>query len=274
MIGIPNMKVHAKLCVIRKRVGDTIAQYGFISTGNLNEDTSRVYADHCLLTSNKEIMADANRIFNYIEHYRTGTHFLKACTTLIPSPGIVRKEVIKMIHTEIRNAQKGLPASICAKMNSLSDMDIIQELYTAARYGVDIKLIVRGIFCMLSENPKYIKPVKAISIVDEYLEHARVWVFHNSGDEKIFISSADWMTRNLDHRVEATCPILDAGIRQELKDILTIQLRDNIKARVLDNNLRNDYVLAEEDEPRVRSQYETYFYLHNKIEQTLEVSSH
>lgn len=274
LIGIPGMKIHAKLCVIRKRIGDAIAQYGFISTGNLNEDTSKVYADHCLLTANKEIMADTNRIFNYIEHYKTGTHFLKACTTLIPSPGIVRKEVVKMIHTEIKNAQKGLPASICAKMNSLSDLDIIEELYIAAKYGVDIKLIVRGIFCMLTENPKYVKPVKAVSIIDEYLEHARVWIFHNGGDEKIFISSADWMTRNLDHRVEATCPILDPRIRQELKDILSIQLHDNVKARILDNGLRNDYVPAEEDETRVRSQYETYFYLHNKIEQPIEVSSH
>jgi polyphosphate kinase len=100
------MKVHAKLCVIRKRVGDTIVQYGFISTGNLNEDTSKVYADHCLLTANKDIMADANRIFSYIEHYKTGTHFLKACTTLMPSPGIVRREVVKMIHTEIKMHKK------------------------------------------------------------------------------------------------------------------------------------------------------------------------
>ncbi len=274
LIGIPNMKVHAKLCVIRKRVADTVVQYGFISTGNLNEDTSRVYADHCLLTANKDIMADANRIFSYIEHYKTGTHFLKACTLLIPSPGIVRREVVKMIHTEVKNAQKGLPASICAKMNSLSDLAIIEELYNAAKFGVEIRLIVRGIFCMLSENPKYVKPVKAVSIVDEYLEHARVWVFHNGGQEKMYISSADWMVRNLDHRVEATCPILDPEIRQELKDILQIQLQDNIKARVLDNRLRNDYVPADSDDPRVRSQYETYFYLQNKIEQSLEVSSH
>jgi polyphosphate kinase len=159
-------------------------------------------------------------------------------------------------------------------MNSLSDLAIIEELYTAAKYGVEVTLIVRGIFCMLSDNPKYVKPVRAISIVDEYLEHARVWVFHNGGDEKIFISSADWMVRNLDHRVEATCPIMDPGIRQELKDILDIQLRDNIKARILDNQLRNEYVPAGEDEPRVRSQYETYFYLQNKIEQPLEISSH
>ena len=274
LIGIPNMKVHAKLCVIRKRVGEAIVQYGFISTGNLNEDTAKVYADHCLLTANKDIMADANRIFNYIEHYKTGTHFLKACTTLIPSPGMVRKEVVKMIHTEIKNVQKGLPASICAKMNSLSDLEIIDELYAAAKFGVNIKLIVRGIFCMFSENPKYVRPVKAVSIVDEYLEHARVWVFHNGGDEKIFISSADWMTRNLDHRVEATCPVLDPALQKELKDILSIQLHDNIKARVLDNRLSNDYVPAEEEATRVRSQYETYFYLHNKIEQPLEVSSH
>lgn len=274
LTGIPNMKVHAKLCVIRKRVGDTIVQYGFISTGNLNEDTAKVYADHCLLTSNKAIMTDANRIFSYIEHYKTGNHFLKACTTLLPSPNFARREVVKMIHTEIKNAQKGQQASICAKMNSLSDLEIMDELYNAAKAGVDVKLIVRGIFCMLTESAKYIKPVKAISIVDEYLEHARVWIFHNGGQEKIFISSADWMIRNLDHRVEASCPILDPVIQKELKDILNIQLHDNVKARVLDNNLSNNYVPLEDGAPRVRSQYETYFYLHNKIEQPLEVSSH
>jgi polyphosphate kinase len=274
LIGIPNMKVHAKLCIIRKRLGDTFVQYGFISTGNLNEDTSKVYADHCLLTSNKKIMADANRIFSYIEHYKTGTHFLKACTALLPSPGIVRREVIKMIHTEVRNAQKGVPAFICAKMNSLSDEAIIEELYLAAKSGVEISLIVRGIFCMLTENPRYVKPIRAVSIVDEYLEHARVWIFSNGGDEKIYISSADWMVRNLDHRVEATCPILDPEIRKELKDILTIQMQDNIKARVLDNELKNDYVTPITGEPLIRSQYETYFYLRNKIEQPLEVSRH
>lgn len=274
LIGIPNMKVHAKLCVIRKRVGDAVVQYGFISTGNLNEDTARVYADHCLLTANKEIMADANRIFSYIEHYKTGNHFLKACTTLLPSPHFARKEIIRLIHTEVKNAQRGLPASICAKMNSLSDEEIIGELYAAAKAGVALKLIVRGIFCMLSEDPRFVKPVQAISIVDEYLEHARVWVFHNNGDEKIYISSADWMVRNLDHRVEASCPVFDPQIRQELKDILSIQLQDNVKARYLDNALSNNYVPAESGAPCIRSQYETYFYLHNKIEQPLEISSH
>src|ERR1043165_3833127 len=148
------------------------------------------------------------------------------------------------------------------------------KLNEAAKVGVELNLIVRGIFCMRSQSKKYIKPVNAISIVDEYLEHARVWVFHNNGKEKMYISSADWMIRNLDHRVEASCPIFDPEIRKELKDIINIQLHDNVKARVLDNSLSNNYVVAEEGEPRVRSQFETYFYLRNKIQQPLEVSSH
>ncbi len=274
LIGIPGMKVHAKICVIRKRVRDGIVQYGFISTGNLNEDTSKVYADHCLLTSNKAIMTDANRIFNYIEHYKTGTHFLKACTTLLPSPQFARKEVVKMIRAEAKAAQRGEKAVICAKMNSLSDVEMIDELHNAARSGVEVNLIVRGIFCMMSESQKFLKPVRAVSIVDEYLEHARVWVFHNGGKEKLFISSADWMVRNLDHRVECSCPILDPEIRKELKDIINIQLRDNIKARVLDKGLSNDYVKPQDGEEKIRSQYETYFYLRNKIAQPVEISSH
>ncbi len=274
LIGIPAIKIHAKLCVIRKRVQESIVQYGFISTGNLNESTATIYADHCLLTSNKAIMSDAARIFNYVEHYKTGTHFLKACTTLLPSPLFARREIVKMIHAEVKNAQRGMPASICAKMNSLSDEEIIAELYAAAKAGVQIKLIVRGIFCLLPEREKFLFPVKAISIVDEFLEHARVWIFHNGGKEKIFISSADWMVRNLDHRVEATCPIFDPVIRQELKDIINIQLRDNVKGRILDNDLSNGYVPSSNGDERVRSQYETYFYLHNKTEQTLAISRH
>ena len=273
LIGIPNMKIHAKICLIRKRLEDRIIHYGFVSTGNLNESTAKIYADHCLLTSNRAIMSDVNRLFNYIEHYKTGTHFLKACNTILPSPHFVRQEIFKMIREEIKNAKKGKPASIIGKMNSLSDEEIISELYEAAKEGVEIKLIIRGIFCMFSENEKFKKPITAISIVDEYLEHARVWVFHNNGKEKVFISSADWMVRNLDHRVEATCPILDDRLKQELKDILHIQLQDNVKARILNNNLSNEYVKNEHATP-IRSQVETYNYLHSKITQSLEVSSH
>ena len=133
-------------------------------------------------------------------------------------------------------------ASITLKLNSLSDEELIIKLYEAARAGVKIKMIIRGICCMFTENKKFRKKVKAISIVDEYLEHARVMIFHHDGKEKVFISSADWMVRNIDHRVEATCPIYDKEIQQELKEILRIQLEDNVKARILDNDLSNMYV--------------------------------
>ena len=273
LIGIPNMKVHAKICLIRKRMSDRILHYGFVSTGNLNESTAKIYADHCLLTSNKAIMSDVNRLFNYIEHYKTGTHFLKACNTIIPSPVFIKKEIKKLIQNEIKNAKRGRPASIIAKMNSLSDEEIIEHLYDAAKEGVEVKLIIRGIFCMVTENEKFKRPVTAISIIDENLEHARVFVFHNGGKEKVYISSADWMVRNLDHRVEATCPILDDRLKQELKDILNIQLQDNVKARVLNNELNNDYV-QNDHATSVRSQVETYNYLYNKSNVSLEVSSH
>ncbi len=272
LIGIPNMKVHAKICVIRKRMNDRIVQYGFVSTGNLNESTARVYADHCLLTSNKTIMADANRIFNYIEHYKTGIHFLKACTAILPSPSFAKKEVLKLIKAEVKAAQKNKPAIITAKMNSLSDEEIIAELYAAAKAGVQINLIVRGIFCMYTENDRYDIPINSISVVDEYLEHARVWIFHAEGNDKTFISSADWMVRNLEHRVEASCPIFDERIKKELKDIITIQLADNVKSRTLNNSLSNEYVTNEAK--KVRSQVETYNYLKQKIETPIEVSSH
>ena len=272
LIGIPDMKVHAKVCLIRKRVSDRIMQYGFVSTGNLNEDTSRVYADHCLLTSNQNIMSDVNRIFNYIEHYKTGTHFLKACSSLLPSPIFARKEIIKMIRNEAKQAIRGNPARIIAKMNSLSDEEVISELYDAAKAGVEINLIVRGICCLITESTGFDRPIRAISIVDEFLEHARVWIFNNGGKEKIFISSADWMTRNLDHRVEASCPIFDEGIRREIRDIIDIQLRDNVKARVLNNKMSNEY--SEADGEQLRSQEETYQYLQNKIAAPIEVSSH
>src|SRR5215217_2028154 len=143
LIGVDNMKVHAKVCLIRKRVADQVIQYGFVSTGNLNEQTARVYGDHCLLTSNKQVMTDINRLFNYIEHYKTGTHFLKAITLILPSPFFVRKELLKLIQNEIKNARRGKKAVITAKMNSFSDDELIFALYEAAREGVEVRLIVR-----------------------------------------------------------------------------------------------------------------------------------
>jgi polyphosphate kinase len=169
----------------------------------------------------------------------------------------MRSHFESLINKEIKHAKENKPASIILKLNSLSDEELILKLYEAARAGVKIKMIIRGICCMYTENKKFKKKVKAISIVDEYLEHARVFIFHNSGKEKYFISSADWMVRNLDHRVETACPVFDKNIQQELKEILDIQLSDNVKARILDNELSNKYV-TEPGEKKIRSQIEIY----------------
>ena len=263
-IGVPNMKVHSKLCLIKKVVNGKAILYGFVSTGNLNERTSTIYSDHCLLTADKNIMADVNRIFHYLEQPKTRFRFLKACKTLLVSPTTMRKQLMHMISKEIRFAKDGKHAAIILKVNSLSDELLIAKLYEAAKAGVEIKMVVRGIFCMLTENKKFKHPVQAISIIDEYLEHARLMIFHNDGEERVFISSADWMVRNIDHRIEAACPIFNKDIQQELKDIMHIQLSDNIKARKLDNDLDNQYVNPRNTK-KIRSQVEIYNYLYKKL---------
>jgi polyphosphate kinase len=263
LLGVPNMKVHAKLCIIKKKVGTKIIEYGFISTGNLNERTALLYGDHCLLTANATIMADVNKVFKYLEQPATGVTILKSCKALLVSPVSMRKHLLQLISKEIQFAKKKKPASITLKLNSLSDEALIEKLYEAAKAGVEINLIVRGIFCMLTENKQF-KNVEAISIVDEYLEHARVLIFNHGGNEKVFISSADWMTRNIDHRIEAACPIYSKELIEEIKNILKIQQSDNIKARILDNDLANNYVNPRNTK-KVRSQVEIYNYLRRKV---------
>ncbi|MCW3107678.1 MAG: ppk1 [Segetibacter sp.] len=263
LIGVDNMKVHAKVCIIRKRIADQVIQYGFVSTGNLNEQTARVYGDHCLLTSNRNVMADINRIFNFLESPKAGFEPLKLCQTLLVCPTNMRHELNALINREIKNAKAKKEASIILKLNSLSDADLIEKLYEAAEAGVVVKMIVRGIFCAVVQNSKFKKPISAISIVDEYLEHARVLIFHNDGKEKVYISSADWMVRNLDHRIEAAIHVTNKDIIAELKDIINIQLQDNVKARWLDRDLSNTYVPTDENH-KVRSQIEIYNYLQGK----------
>lgn len=241
LIGVPNKKVHAKLCLICKKDGKSIKKYGFISTGNLNEQSAKVYSDFCLLTSNRNIMNDIELLFHLFEKPKDHEFILDKTRTLINCPNQLRIEMEKLIHFEIQEAKKGKKATIFLKMNSLSDEKLINTLYLAAKSGVNIQLIVRGIFCQLTELPKLKHRIQAISIVDEYLEHARVFYFHHGGKEKIFISSADWMLRNLDHRIEATCPIEDQTIKSLIKNILDIQWSDTIKARILDNAQNNQY---------------------------------
>jgi polyphosphate kinase len=263
ILGIPNMKVHAKVCIIKKRSGNKTIQYGFVSTGNLNEKTSNFYGDHCLLTSNRGIMADINRIFHYLENPVLHAQSLVECKTLLVSPVSMRKSLIQLIDFEIREAKKGLPSGITLKLNSLSDISLVEKLNQAAQSGVKVNLIIRGIYSAKLGQKKKKSAIHAISIVDEFLEHARVLIFHNAGNERIYISSADWMVRNLDHRIEAACPINDPELKRELKEILDIQLSDNIKARILDEDFENNYVNSHTLE-KVRAQQDIYNYLLNK----------
>lgn len=263
LVGLPDRKIHAKLCLITKRVGKTLKNYGFVSTGNLNEMTAKIYGDHCLLTADKRITADINNIFKLIE-FPAQIHLFKRCKTLLVSPYNTRSFFIEKIKNEIKLHKTGKSAMCCIKLNSLSDVKLIEEIYHAAQAGLDLRLIIRGICTAHTENKKWPKPIHAISIVDQYLEHARIFYFKNGGKDDIYISSADWMIRNLDFRIETTTPIFDTEIKDELKKILEIQLAENEKARILDNNQLNQYVARGLKEKHVRSQVEIYNYLSAK----------
>lgn len=254
-VGIPQMKVHAKICVIKKRVGKQIRAYGFIGTGNLNEETAARYIDFFLLTSDPMIMGDVDRIFAALEDPQSKWNQLSLCRTLMVSPVAMRKAITKLIDREIKAAASGKAAKLTLLVNSVTDEKLIKKLDEAAAAGVEMKLIVRGIFC--ADSPE----MRAISIVDEFLEHARVWLFHHGGKEDMYLSSADWMVRNLDYRVEVAVPIKDEAIKKELKHILKIKWSDNVKARWLDRELSNEYVAGT---GKVRSQMAVYDYLKRK----------
>ena len=264
LLGIHNMKVHAKICVIKKREFNRTKQYGFVSTGNLNENTARYYGDHTLLTTSRAILADINKVFDYVENHAKKQALLSACKSLPVSPVSMRKVMLANISKEIAKARKKKPASIIIKLNSLVDKVLIDKLYLAAKAGVDIKMVIRGICCAYTEQKTFKNHLRAISIIDDYLEHARVFVFGTGVDAQVFISSADWMIRNLDHRVEVACPVYDKDIKQELIDILNIQLAENVKGRILDNEQSNDYVPRDKHEPEVRAQEAIYKYLRDK----------
>jgi polyphosphate kinase len=221
-----------------------------------------VYADHCLLTASNTIMNEANRIFNYLENWQLGDKPIAKMRNLLISPINMRNSLIEFINAEIANAKKGKKAQIIVKLNSITDTVLIEHLYKAVKENVEVHLIIRGITTLKANNDKMNAKLNAISIVDQYLEHARVIIFHNNGNEKVYISSADWMVRNLDHRIEVAVPINDKLIKKELIDIINIQLKDNQKARILDSELMNKYV------PLVgrkfKSQEETYQYLKGK----------
>lgn len=261
-VGVPEKKVHAKLCLIKKREFNKTISYGFISTGNFHEGTAGLYGDHLLMTTRPNIVQDIQRVFQCLSSPNPDLNLLKECKTLITTPHQMRPFFQAAIKKEIQQKKKG--RRMIVKLNSLVDPTMIQEIYKAAKEGVEVDLIVRGIFTADVHQEKFKKPIKAISIVDQYLEHARVFIFNNDGDPKVYISSADWMMRNLNHRVEVACPIFSETFRQELVDIYEIQLRENVKARILDSNQHNRYVKHEETDHDCRSQIEIYNYLVDK----------
>ncbi len=253
--GVPGLKVHSKLLLITRVKDDVTQRYAAIGTGNFNEDTARIYTDHLLLTSELKITNEVQKAFNFFNvNYKKDNYY-----HLVLSPFSLRNKINLLIENEIKNAKAGKKAYIHLKLNNITDFEIINNLYEASSAGVNIKLIVRGMNSLVPGTKDSSENIKAIGIVDRFLEHSRFMIFRNGGKEEVFISSADMMTRNIDHRIEVTCPVFDKTLKNELKEIFDIQWNDNIKARKLDASLSNKFVKPGKKE--IRSQVEVYNYL-------------
>jgi len=258
--SIPGIKVHSKLALIRRIENDKPKFYSYLSTGNFHEDTAKFYTDFGLFTVDERYTKDVMKVFNYIE---TGMKPSNPFEHLLVGQFNLRQGFEDLIRFEIEQAQKGKPAKIFLKMNSLQDKSMIDLLYYASQQGVKIRMIIRGICSLVPGIPGVSDNIEGISIVDRYLEHARVFIFHNRGDEKIYLSSADWMERNLSHRVETAFPIFDKDIKVEIHRLMLIQWEDNMKARSLKYKHVNEYIKNDGDFPN-RSQEESYYFIKRK----------
>jgi len=258
--GIPKLKVHAKLLSISRLENKKLVNYACISTGNFHEANAKVYSDIMLFTADIRLVNEVKKVFDFFEHsYKNQSY-----KHLVVSPISMRKKLYRLIENEIKNARKGKEAEIILKINNLVDNEIIYKLYNANNAGVKITLIIRGVCSLIPGIPGMSENIKAISIVDKFLEHSRIAIFHNSGDVLYYISSADWMSRNLDRRVEVACPIYDKKIQAEIIDLIEVQLRDNIKSRIINEEQDNQYV-SRNGNPPVRAQFELYEYFRNKV---------
>ncbi len=254
IFGVPGLKVHCKTCLVEREEEGKLKRYGFISTGNFNESSAKVYTDYTLFTKNQNILKDINKVFNFFEiNYKVNKY-----KHLIVSPHYSRKRIVKLIDQEIANAEKGKSAYIHLKLNSLSDYAMIDKLYDASNAGVQVRLIIRGICCLVPGVKGMSENIKAISVIDKFLEHPRLYIFGNNDDPLVYISSADWMTRNIDKRVEVSCSVYDESIKKQLIDTFDICWSDNVKARIIDVEQSNTYV--KNDKPLVRSQKALYEY--------------
>ncbi len=261
IFSAPGLKIHAKLFLISRREGDEVVRYAHIGTGNFNEKTARLYTDYSLLTADARITNEVRRVFNFIENPYRPVSF----EHLMVSPQNSRQMLYQLVDAEIANAQQGRPCGITLKINNLVDNGLVDRLYAASGAGVKVNLLVRGMCSLIPDLPGISENIRVISIVDRYLEHDRVYIFENGGDKKVFLSSADWMTRNIDHRIEVAVSILDPRVKQRILDIIAILFSDTVKARIVDKELGNRYV-PRGNRRKVRSQLAIYDYI-KKLEQ-------
>ncbi|MEN0053928.1 MAG: polyphosphate kinase 1 [Mucilaginibacter sp.] len=259
LYGIAGYKVHSKICLVSRLEKQKMVNYACLSTGNFNEKTAKIYADHTLFTANTKITDDLAIVFRALKR----NILPKGLKTLIVSPVDSRPAIYKLIDTEIKNAKAGKKAYMILKMNSLADEDVINKLYQASNAGVKIKMIIRGMCCLVPGVKGFSENIEVISIVDKYLEHARVHIYCNGGNELIYLTSADFMTRNIDNRVEVGFPVLDEHLRKEVREMINIQLHDNTKAREINSANNNKYHKTSSATSH-RAQIEIYNYLKTK----------
>ena len=255
----PDIKVHSKILYIEREAGQKTKRYAYIATGNFNENTATLYTDFGLMTAHKKITKDLKKVFMVLER----DMIVPKTKQLLVSPFTARERFTALVENEIALANAGKKGLIILKMNSLEDKGMINELYKASRAGVEVRLLIRGICCLVPGIEEQSENIYITSIVDRFLEHGRVYLFGNNGDEKVFVGSADWMTRNLTHRIEVVTPILDADHKKTIRDLIDIELRDNVKARIIDAKQQNNYVEA--PGPKRQSQLETYRYFEKAI---------
>ncbi|MGC6422535.1 MAG: polyphosphate kinase 1 [Flavobacteriaceae bacterium] len=261
IFGVPGLKVHAKICVIERLEKKKIKRYGFISTGNFNESTAKVYTDFTLFTFNQKILKEVNKVFNFLEvNYK-----LKTYKHLIVSPHYTRTSVMRLIDQEIANKKAGLPSGIKMKLNNLTSYKIIDKFYEASRAGVPIQLMIRGICCLIPGIKGMSETIEVLGVIDRFLEHSRVFIFENAGQPKIYISSADMMTRNIENRVEVACPIYALDLQQQIQDSFAIGWQDNVKGRRINGSVQNQ--LNSNTAKTTRSQQVIYSYIENLVQQ-------
>ena len=261
IFGIPGLKVHSKICIIERQHDKKNRRYGFISTGNFNESTAKIYTDYTLFTTNQKILKEVNKVFNFLEV----SYKIKKYKHLIVSPHYTASVISKMIDNEIENHQKGLPSGISLKLNNITNYPLVEKLYQASQAGVKIKMIVRGICCLVPGVKGLSENITVLSVVDKFLEHSRVIIFENAGEKKIYLSSADFMTRNIENRVEVACPIYDKELQQQILDTFELSWKDNTKARIVNQNPQNKMVKPKSEDKIQRSQWTTYDYYKNKL---------